>query len=341
MQKKYLFTLILLIAGLAAWFYLKPKGSGTTDKSKTDFAIENTEDITKVFISNKIDGTLLLEKKNGVWYVNGNYEVSKPFMEFFLLETLKKIRVQGPVPLPARQNVISSMATMATKVEIYINKELSKVYYVGNPTSDMSGTYMYLEGSKDPYITHVPGFDGFLSTRYPIAQNEWVSKVIFDYKPEDVKSVDVNYPADVKGSFTVTRKGNTNDFDITASQTAPEGTLNYASVKSYFGMFVNKTCEGYIDLKPATIDSIKKSGPICIITLTDKKNKITIMRVYNRSSTDRDHGLIDNKGNRLAYDPSRYNAMVENDKRMFVIQDIMFAPIMIKYSDFFLKQAGD
>lgn len=63
MQKKYLFTLILLIAGLAAWFYLKPKGSGTTDKSKTDFAIENTEDITKVFISNKIDGTLLLEKK--------------------------------------------------------------------------------------------------------------------------------------------------------------------------------------------------------------------------------------------------------------------------------------
>ncbi len=341
MQKKYLIILIALIAGLASWFYLKPKGSGTTDKSKTDFAVENIEDITKVFISNNIDGNLLLEKKNGVWYVNGNYEVSKPFMEFFLLETLKKIRVQGPVPLPARQNVISSMATMATKVEIYINNKLGKVYYVGNPTSDMSGTYMYLEGSKDPYITHIPGFDGFLSTRYPIAEREWVSKVIFDYKPEDVKSVDVNYPMDVNTSFTVTRKGNTNDFDITAAETAPKGTLNYASVKSYFGMFIDKTCEGYIDLKPSTIDSIKKSGPVCIITLTDIKNKITKLSVYKRSSTDRDHGLYDNKGNRLAYDPSRFNAMVENDKRIFVIQDIMFASIMIKYSDFYLKQSGD
>ncbi len=341
MQKKQLLLLLLLIAGLAAWYYLKPKGSGTSDKSETDFAIENTNEITKVFISNKLEGHILLEKKNGIWIVNGNHEASKPLMEFFLLENLKKIRVQGPVPLPARQNVISSMATMATKVEIYINNELAKVYYVGNPTSDMSGTYMYLEGGKDPYITHIPGFDGFLSTRYPVDEKEWVSRVIFDYQPETIQSVDVNYPADEKASFTVTRKGNTNDFDIIASKTAPKGTLNYAAVKSYFSMFINKTCEGYIDLNAAQMDSIIKSTPVCIITLTDTKNKIAKLTVYKRASSDRDHSLFDNKGNRLTHDPSRYNAMLENDKRIFVIQDIVFNPIMIKYSDFFLKQASD
>lgn len=341
MQKKQIFILLILIIGIAAWFILKPKRSGTSDKSKTEFAVENTEKITKIFLSNKLEGNVLLEKKNGTWYVNGKYEASKPFMEFFLLETLKKIRVQGPVPLPARQNVISSMATLATKVEIYYNDELEKVYYVGNPTGDMTGTYMYLEGSKDPYITHIPGFDGFLSTRYPIAEKEWVSKVIFDYKPEDIKSIDVNYPADVNASFTVTRKGNTNDFDITSSQTAPSGKLNYAAVKSYFGMFVNKTCEGFIDLKPLQIDSIKKSVPICIITLTDKRNTIRLLNVYKRTSTDRDHGVFDTKGNRLAFDPNRYNAILNNDKRVFVIQDIVFNPIMIKYSDFFIKQTGD
>jgi hypothetical protein len=341
MQKKQLFILIFLIAGIAAWFFLKPKGTGTSDKSKTNFAVENTEDITKIFISNKTDGNVLLERKNNIWYVNGNYEVSKPFMEFFLLETVKKIRVQGPVPLPARQNVISSMATMATKVELYVKGKLEKVYYVGNPTSDMTGTYMYLEGSKDPYITHIPGFDGFLSTRYPVAENEWVSKVIFDYKPEEVMMVDVNYPAKGSESFTVKRKGNINDFDITASQNAPTGTLNYAAVKSYFGMFVNKTCEGYINLTPAQIDSIKKSVPVCIITLSDKKNKSYKLTIYNRTSSEKDHGIYDNKGNQLAYDPSRFNATLDNDKRVFVIQDLMLAPIMIKYSDFFLKQAGD
>jgi len=341
MQKKHFLILILIAGGLATWFYLKPKGSGTSDKSKTDFAIENTEDITKIFISNKAEGSVLVEKKNGIWYVNGNNQASKPFMEFFLLETIKKVRVQGPVPLPARENVIASMATMATKVELYVNDKLAKVYYVGNPTSDMSGTYMYLEGSKDPYITHVPGFDGFLSTRYPVAEREWVSKILFDYKPLEIASVDINYPANINQSFTITRKGTTNDFDITTSQNAPNGTLNYAAIKSYFGMFINKTCEGFLDYKPIQIDSIKKSQPYCIITLSTIKKHTVKLSVYKKASSDRDHGIYDNKGNRLANDPSRFNAMLDNDKRVFLIQDLMFAPIMINYSDFFVKQAGD
>ncbi|MFM9943973.1 MAG: DUF4340 domain-containing protein [Bacteroidia bacterium] len=341
MQKKQLLILILLVGGVAAWFFLKPNTTGTSDKSKTDFAIKNTEQITKIFISNKQEGNVLLEKKNGIWMVNGKYEASKPFMEFFLLETLKKIRVAGPVPLPARQNVIASMATMATKVEIYKGNEIDKVYYVGQPTSDMTGTYMYLEGSKDPYITHVPGFDGFLSTRYPVTEKEWVSKVVMDFKPEDINAVDINFPDNINESFTITRKGHTNDFDITSSQTSRDGKPNYAAVKSYFGMFVNKTCESFIDLTPLKIDSIKKTKPFCVITLTDKKDRIHKLTVYKRESSERDHGVYDNKGNRLAYDPSRLNAFLNNDKRVMVIQDIVFNSIMIKYSDFFLNQTGD
>ena len=341
MKRNYLLIFILLIAGFAAWYFLRPTNSGTSDKSKTDFSIENTNEINKIFITNKTEGKVLLEKKNGKWFVNGKYEAFKPTMDFFLNETLKKIKVKGPVPKPARENVIASMATMATKVEIYLNGELEKVYYVGQPTSDMMGTYMYLEGSDEPYITGVPGFEGFLSTRYPVDEKEWVSKVIFDYKPEEIKSVDITYPSDVNSGFTITRKNDKGDFDITTAETAPNGNINYAAIKSYFGMFGFKCAEGFVEFRPQKLDSIKKSIPYCVITLTDKNNIIHKLNVYKRISNDRDHNLFDNKGNRLTYDPSRYNAIMDNDNRVMVIQDIVFNPIMITYSDFFVKISGD
>jgi hypothetical protein len=47
-----------------------------------------------------------------------------------------------------------------------------KQYYVGHATQDNTGTYMLLtnpetdKNYEDPFVTHIPGFDGFLSTRY-------------------------------------------------------------------------------------------------------------------------------------------------------------------------------
>jgi len=341
MQKKYLLILILLLAGVGTWFYFRNTKSGTTDESKTMFAIKNPEDITKVFISNKLQGQLLLEKKNGIWMVNGKYEAFKPTMDLFLNQTLKKVRVAGPVPLPARSNVISSMATMATKVEIYVNNDLAKVYYVGQPTNEMTGTYMYLSGSEDPYITHIPGFNGFLTSRFSTLEKEWITKVVFDYKPEEIKSVDIFYPADKNSSFTVSRKSQDGDFEVTAEESAPNGALNYASVKSYFNVFGFICAEGFMDYTPMQMDTLKQLKPYCVITVTHHNDKVRKVRVSQRPSSDRDHGLYDKNGNRLTYDPSRYNAIIDNEDRALLIQDINFAPIMIKYSDFFLKQHSD
>jgi hypothetical protein len=341
MRKKRLVILVIILGGFTTWLTLRHKISGTSDKSKTEFAVAETDKINKIFLSNKLDGHVILEKENGIWKVNHKYPVYKGTMDFFLNETIKKIRVRGPVPKPSRLNVISSMAATATKVEIYIDNELEKVYYVGQPTNDMSGTYMYLEGSKDPYITHIPGFDGFLTPRFPVIESEWASKVVFDYKPEEIHAVDVDFPAMPQASFTVSRRANPGDFDISANSSAPNGTINYSAVKSYFGLFENKTCEGYVDLDKGYLDSMLKSTPYCIITLTGANKKVQKVRVYQRKSSERDHALFDKKGNRLTYDPSRFNAVIEGDKRVAVIQDIVFGPIMVSYSDFFVKTASD
>jgi hypothetical protein len=64
------------------------------------------------------------------------------------------------------------MAAKSTKIEIYSKGEKVKQYYVGHATQDNTGTYMLLtnpetdKNYEEPFITHIPGFEGFLSTRY-------------------------------------------------------------------------------------------------------------------------------------------------------------------------------
>ena len=337
MKRKNVYLILIIAAGLSGWFWIRYYNKQTSEKDRVSFDVQQVNEIDKIFLSNRMDGHILLEKKKDKWTVNGKYEVFPPAIDLFLNETVRKIRVKGTVPLAARDNVIAAMASTATKVEIYAGGEPVKIYYVGQPTSDLTGTYMYLEGSPDPYITHIPGFEGYLSSRYPMDIREWMNKVIFDYKAEDIQAVEVNYPADVNSSFTISRSEKQGDFDVSVAENAPSEALNYAAVKSYFGLFKFKYCEGFVDFENNKLDSILRSRPYCTISVTDKKNNIRRLRVYLREAGERSHGLTDKNGNRLTTDPSRYNAVMNDDRQVMVIQDMVFSPIMIKYSDLFSR----
>lgn len=336
MKKKYLNILILvLLAATSAFFFLKKREKPSVSKM---FAVEKPEEIDKIIISNKVDGKVTLEKKDNKWKVNGKYDAYSPAIELLLFETLSKVRVKGPVPANARLNVISAMATLSTKVEIFVKGEKVNEFYVGQPTNDMGGTYMYKSGSKDPYITHIPGFDGFLSTRFPAIEKEWIDKVIFDFKPEEIKSVSVSYPENFNEDFEIIRKNKKGDFDIYANQKAVIGKVYYPTVKLYFEKFQNIYCEGFAQFTKSKKDSLAKATPYCIIIITDYNNSKTELKIYKRKVYEKMHGLYDNKGNQLAYDPVRYNAILNNTDRVLIIQDIVFNSIMLKYSDFLAKE---
>ncbi|NUM32178.1 MAG: DUF4340 domain-containing protein [Bacteroidetes bacterium] len=335
MKKKYLNIIILVLLSITVLvFFIKKREKPSVNKM---FAIENPEEIDKIIISNKTEGKITLEKINKNWKVNRKYDAYYPAIELLLFETLKKVRVKGPVPANARLNVISAMATLSTKVEIYTKGEKINEFYVGQPTNDMSGTYMYKTGSKDPYITHIPGFDGFLSTRFPVIEKEWIDKIIFNYKPEEIKSVLVNYPENTIENFEIIRKNKNGDFDIYASQKAALGNINYPTVKQYFEKFQNIYCEGFALFDKNKRDSLALALPYCQIIITDYKNIKTTLKIYRRKSYPKMHGLYDSKGNQLAYDPVRFNAILNNNDRVLIIQDIVFNTIMLKYSDFLAK----
>ncbi|MFM7725704.1 MAG: hypothetical protein ACKO7B_03310, partial [Flavobacteriales bacterium] len=66
--------------------------------------------------------------------------------------------------------------------------------YVGVPTADHTGTIMLLEipelgRSEEPYIVHIEGFTGFLSTRFFTNETEWRYTGIFEYPRLEVSKV--------------------------------------------------------------------------------------------------------------------------------------------------------
>ena len=116
-NKIYLILFIILIA-LAAWFYFNEKNS-TIKPELRDFAIEDTASVSKIFMVNKNNKSILLERLNkGTWQVNGKYIARKDAVDL-ILKTLKRIDIKSPVSKASFENVVRNLAATNTKVDIY------------------------------------------------------------------------------------------------------------------------------------------------------------------------------------------------------------------------------
>ena len=197
-MKKYRNSLILtgILVVIAAFMVLN-KRSGTFRKDSNTFAISDTSNVTKFFLADKNNNTVLVERTaNGSWLLNKKYEVN-PTMVQVMLKTFISIDIKDPVAKSVRNTIIRLMAGKSVKTEIYqrvyrINlfdliklfphEKLTRTYYVGDATMDNSGTFMLMEGSEEPYIVNIPGFRGFVATRYSAMEADWRSHSVFRFR---------------------------------------------------------------------------------------------------------------------------------------------------------------
>jgi len=105
-MKKILLLLVLLLTLVAIIFYFyNTPGKTTLNKMESNFAVADTAAINKIFIADKADSEILLERSaEGHWIVNNKYKV-RPGSIQILLETIKRIRPNYPVANAAHNNV--------------------------------------------------------------------------------------------------------------------------------------------------------------------------------------------------------------------------------------------
>jgi len=321
----------MVIAALAIYF---SNHNGTIKKELRDFAVEDTASISKIFMVDKENIQVTLDRKEaGRWMVNNKY-FARPDAVKVLLETIASVDVKEPVGNKALSNVIKQLATHSVKVEIYKGSECIKVYYVGGATQDQTGTYMVLENSSVPFIIQKPGFAGYLTGRYFTDETTWRDVSVFLYSFNDIASVSVKTSASPEKSYTVVNEGN-NSFNLLEHQNKSLNGFDIQTVKEYIACFKKVRCEEYLNtFSKQRLDSLLKTQPLGTLSVTNRKGEVNMLKLYFRPNFSQ---ALDDDGKVLPYDPDAMYGLLPGDKQVIVCQYFVFDPLMKDISYFFKK----
>lgn len=331
MSKKniLIFVATFLLGLVATWLIITKSSKSTIRKELRDFAVADTASITKIFLADKKNNSVLLEKINGIWMVNSKYYARMDIMNT-LLTTVKSLEVLNPVGKKAQPNIIKTLAAHSIKVEIYQNDKLTKLYYVGGETADQEGTYMLLadpetgENSTMPFAMFIPGFNGYLTTRYLTIEDDWRDRAVFKYLPNNIRSVKVQFAEDAEQSFEVKNDGN-NSFSVVELQTQkPVANFDTIAVKQYLSYFQNIHYEALAN-NFAKKDSVLAAPHYAIISVTDNKNSVNKIKLFKMTA---EKGRVNVYGEPLKYDPDRLYALLNDGKEFAVIQYFVFGKLM-------------
>jgi len=332
-----LIVAILLIA--VAGYYLFRNNFSTVRKEDRNFSIEDTASVTKIFLADRNSHTVTLERKGtGQWTVNGTHATRQQGVNL-ILNCLKKIRVQSRVPKNSFNTVVKELSSTGIKMEVYQNNQEkpTKVYFIGGSTQDVLGTYMMLENSTVPFITEVPGFNGYLTPRFSPVERDWLIPEMFNLKPEEIKSVSLEYRNQPKKSFRIERSGN--GYRVTSPVTNEEvrnPDTNHISI--YLSGFKDldfETWDRFLDDKQT--DSLRNLAPVTVLTVETTKGTRTSIPMYLKPVTSASLAQTDSSGHELPFDIDRMYAFINGGKQLVTVQYFVFNKIFAGLSDFDLN----
>ena len=342
----FIIFMVLMLIALLLWF---TQSTTTFKRSLSDFKLNDSSNITRVFMVDKNNNSVILTRNSpGKWLVNDKYPAQNQSIDL-LLKTLVGIEVQQPVAYAAHNTIVKELAINAVKVEIYqrvfrINifgiirwfphEKLTKVYYVGGATQSNLGCFMLMQGSSEPFIVVLPGFRGFVSPRYSPIEKYWRDYNIFKKTIPEIASVRVEIPSTPDYSYEVKSTGN-NKFSL-ISLTDNKEVINFDTLKllNFLSGFRNLNYEALLnEMDKARKDSILKSTPFIIITLTDTKGISKTIKTYHKKGPD---GQTDPQGMPLPYDLDRLYALVNDGQDFTLIQYFTFDKVL-RPKPFFMK----
>jgi hypothetical protein len=340
MMKKNRVTLIITLILLLAAVILIVTNSYTTLKKKvSDFSVQDTTIVTKLFLADKNNNEVTLTRSYyGTWLVNGKYLAQEAKISSFL-KTLKDLEVRSPVALAARNNVLTRMAAIGKKIEIYqvvprinlFNKirlfpheKLTKTYYIGDVTQDNQGTFMLMKGAEEPYVVHIPGFRGFVSSRYSTNVSDWRDYTVFKSKLNEILSIKVEFPLQQEQSYQFDLPDNKH-IDL-KSLINDQVLQHYDTIRvlSFLTSFADIRFEALLEgqVEKNFIDSVETSTPKTIITLTDRDGKVNEVKIFRKKSFA---GLYSEDGMTMEpLDLDRAYALVNNGEDFVLIQYYVF-----------------
>jgi len=346
MKQKHLIILLLtVILVIVALFLVFNRGTGTFKNNTKEFAVKDTASITKVFLADKKNHTILLEKVEvGNWILNGTYKARSSGINL-LFETFIHLVPKYPVPKSAHDNIVAQLAAASIKVEIYQqvyridlfgfkllpHEKLTKTYYVGGATQDNMGTFMLIDGADVPFVVHLLGFRGYVAPRYSTMEKDWRDHTVFRNNLADIQQVIMETPTEPENSFKILKENRKLQL-INFKTNAVLPQYDTLRLLNFLTAFADIRYEALLnDMEPKRMDSIINSTPKSILTVIDSKGDSTTIITFFKPNDSR---AIDMKGNLYIHDLDRLYALVNEEKDFVLIQYYVFDKVLRPLSYF-------
>jgi hypothetical protein len=333
-------TLLTILCAVSFYLYKNKTGGSTVDKDARNFKIEDTASVTKIFLADKNGKSVTIERTKNGWVTTNKYPCRSDAINL-LLYTMKRMEVKSPVSKNAKAGVIKLMVGRSIKVQAYHNDELIKQYYVGHENMENDATYMILtnletgDNYEEPFLMCIPGFNGYLSSRYILDENEWRDRTVINYIPPQLKSIKMDFTANKDSSYIIHLKSTT-QFELQKLDGTPI-PFDEARMKQYLAYFQNISYEKLMNnLNKRLVDSVETAVPFLKMTITDINNKVREFNFVNKRSTPE---LNKKYGIEYKYDPDRLFLFDKDAKEVSVIQYYVFGKIMQNYG-YFLPHAA-
>ena len=270
----------LVVIFLIVLIYLSYKSqnrSSSTRSDKKNFELSDTSKIERIELSNRNLQMVSLRRSDGCWTLNDTLFANQSSVNL-ILKTIKEMRVKNPIARSALKNVIERMGIQNTKVEIFSNNKKIRTIYIGGETADQLGTFMMLEGAKEPYVVHIPGFNGYLSSRFHCRESDWRDKNIFrNFKKISYFNPSINRESGIKSNWITTDR-------------------KYLK---------NIYCEKFLDLK--LLDEVIDRESFLIFKVIDEKDNEEFIYLKRKKPPNKE------KYKKNKYDMDRFYALYKNN----------------------------
>ncbi|MBL7684047.1 MAG: DUF4340 domain-containing protein [Flavipsychrobacter sp.] len=335
-MKKTVVYIIILAALSWAVYYFVFRDRDAFSGDEAGFTIADTSAIAKIFMADKRGNTILLERKNGSWLLNNQYPVmNQPVSN--ILYTLMSQGAQYPVAQHMRDGIIKMLAGEGVKVEVYdADGDKMRVFYVAGQANNNAGSYMLMQGSETPYVVQIPGFPGYIATRYSTNIADWRDRSVFTIPKAEINTISIKYPDAPLNNFTIRRDaagGLTADIDPALSAGKQ---VNKRRVDVFSAYFEKLYSEGYIN-GTIKLDSVIKSVPLmCVIEASTKQGKTQKADIYLMPLNRRSKNMLSPfPGLDNNYDADRFYAVINNAKDTVIIQRFTFDKVFRKAYEFY------
>jgi hypothetical protein len=218
------------------------------------------------------------------------------------------------------------------KIKLFPHEKRTRTYYVGDVTRDNSGTFMLMEGAEDPYIVTIPGFRGFVSTRYSAMESDWRSHAVFSSRVPEINSVSIVFNETPAKSFRVTNLDN----HLFKLESLLDGRnieqFDTTRVVRFLATFRSLNYETLLDdMSESKRDSILESVPTNEIILTDRFGKSHTLKLWKRKAKS---GAVDMFGDPAEWDLERMYGFPDNSEYLVIMQYFALADLLLPLQHF-------